>query len=72
METHLFGTLNAAQFDVVSNVSFAQPRFDDYQLVLFNNWDLESIAPYPKAEIERFVQQGGGLMIIGGERNVYV
>ncbi|MBL0155868.1 MAG: VWA domain-containing protein [Bryobacterales bacterium] len=72
MESHLFGTLNAAQFEVVSNVSFADARFEDYQVVLFNNWDMEAIAPYRKAEIERFVQQGGGLMVIGGEHNVYV
>ncbi len=72
MESHLFGTLNAAQFEVVSNVSFAQARFEDYQIVMFNNWDLESIAPFRKAELERFVQQGGGLMVIGGEHHVYV
>lgn len=72
MESHLFGTLNAAQFEVVSSVGFAQARFEDYQVVMFNNWDLESIAPQRKAELERFVQQGGGLMVIGGERNVYV
>ena len=72
MESHLFGTLNAAQFEVVSNVGFAEARFDDYQIVLFNNWDLESIAPSRKAELEHFVQQGGGLMVIGGEHNVYV
>ena len=72
MESHLFGTLNAAQFEVVSNVSFADARFEDYQVVMLNNWDLEAIAPYRKAELERFVQQGGGLMVIGGEHNVYV
>ncbi len=72
MESHLFGTLAAAQFEVISNVSLAQARFEDYQIVLFNNWDLEAIAPSRKAELERFVQQGGGLMVIGGEHNVYV
>jgi len=72
MEKHLFGTLDAAQFEVVSNVAFARARFDDYQLVLFNNWDLESIPASRKADLERFVLQGGGLMVIGGERNMYV
>ena len=72
METHLISTLSAAQFDVVSNVDFARARFDDYQIVLFNNWDLESIPPTRKAELERYVQQGGGLLVIGGERNIYV
>lgn len=72
METHLFATLAAAQFDVVSTVPFNTARFDDYQLVLFNNYDLESIPPARKQELERYVQQGGGLLVIGGERNVYV
>ncbi|MGJ5820857.1 VWA domain-containing protein [Paludibaculum fermentans] len=72
MESHLFGTLTAAQFDVVSNVLFADARFDDYQLVLFNNWDMEAMPASRKADLERFVQQGGGLMVIGGEHNIYV
>ncbi len=71
MESHIFSTLNAAQFEVVSHVAFKDARFDDYQIVMLNNWDLESIPPARKAELESFVQQGGGLMIIGGERNVY-
>ncbi|MBI5084306.1 MAG: VWA domain-containing protein [Acidobacteria bacterium] len=72
MESHLFGTLNTAQFDVVSSVDFRDAAFSDYQVVLFNNWDLESIPQSRKAELERYVQQGGGLMVIGGERNIYV
>jgi uncharacterized membrane protein len=72
MESHLFSTLAAAQFEVISNIAVNAARFDDYQVVLFNNWDLESLSPARKADLERFVQQGGGLMVIGGERNVYV
>lgn len=72
MESHLLSTLTASQFDVVSNVVFASARFSDYQVVLFNNWDLEAIPPARKAELEQYVQQGGGLMVIGGERNIYV
>ena len=38
---------------------------------VLNNWDLESI-PHPrKVDLEGFVQQGGGLLVIGGERNMY-
>jgi Mg-chelatase subunit ChlD len=72
MGTHLFATLAAAQFDVVSDVALNGARFDDYQLVLFNNYDLESIPLPRKQELERYVQQGGGLLVIGGERNMYV
>ncbi len=72
METHLFGTLAAAQFEVISDVPLAAAKFDDYQIVLFNNYDLESIAPARKQELESYIRQGGGVMVIGGERNVYV
>ncbi|MBV9770885.1 MAG: VWA domain-containing protein, partial [Bryobacterales bacterium] len=43
----------------------------DYQLLVLNNLDLESLATARKDEIEKFVQQGGGLLVIAGERNVY-
>jgi len=72
MEKHIFGTLSSAQFDVVSDVDFAKAKFEDYQIVMFNNWDLESIPPTRKSELEAFVQEGGGLLVVGGERNTYV
>ncbi len=72
MEQHLFSTLNAAQFEIVSGVDFNSARFDDYQLVVLNNWDLEAIAPSRKAALEEYVQGGGGLLVIGGERNLWV
>ena len=43
----------------------------NYQLVVLNNLDLESLPAARKDEIEKFVQQGGGLLVIAGERNVY-
>ena len=58
-------TLAAAQFDVVSDVVLSGAKFDDYQMVLFNNYDLESIQPGRKQDLERYVQGGGGLLVIG-------
>jgi uncharacterized protein YegL len=72
MDRHLAGVLNAAQFEVVSGADFNAARFDDYQIVILNNWDLEAIAPSRKADLEKYVQQGGGLLVIGGERNLWV
>ena len=46
--------------------------FDEYQLIVLNNWDLEAIPPTRKADLEAFVKQGGGLLVIGGEKNTYV
>jgi uncharacterized membrane protein/uncharacterized protein YegL len=72
MNRHLAGVLEASQFEVVSGVDFNSAPFDDYQIVILNNWDLEAIAPSRKAALERFVQHGGGLLVIGGERNLWV
>jgi Mg-chelatase subunit ChlD len=40
-------------------------------MVVFNNWDLEAIPASRKEAFEKFVKDGGGLLVIGGERNVY-
>jgi Ca-activated chloride channel homolog len=69
--THFEHTLAAAQFDLVRAGSLDRTDWSAYQLVVLNNLDLESIPAARKAEIEEFVQQGGGLLVIGGERNVY-
>lgn len=72
METHLLQTLNAAQFDVVTNADPLRAKLDDYQITILNNWDLDGIPEWRKKELEKYVQDGGGLLIIGGEKNVYV
>jgi Mg-chelatase subunit ChlD len=70
-DSHLPQTLQAAQFDLqrVSDVSNA--RMSDYQLVIFNNWDLDNAAQPLKQDIEHYVKQGGGLLVIAGERSMY-
>ncbi|MBM3774675.1 MAG: VWA domain-containing protein, partial [Acidobacteria bacterium] len=71
-EVHLLRTLEANQFEVERAHSGFPASLADFQLVLFNNWDMESLALPQKTEIESFVKQGGGLLWIAGERNVYV
>jgi len=70
--SHLTDTLAAAQFDVQRGADIPGAGLSDYQLVVLDNWDLESIAESRKNEIEKYVKQGGGVLIIGGERNMYV
>jgi Ca-activated chloride channel homolog len=70
-EQHFEKTLESSQFDV-QLVAQVPDRFDDYQLVAFNNWDAESVPEARKQALEKFVQEGGGLLWIAGERNVYV
>ena len=71
-ETHLLRTLEAGQFDVQMAPQGVPDKLDEFQIVAFNNWDLESIPAARKATLEKFVQEGGGLLWIAGERNVFV
>ncbi len=70
-EANLMQTLAAAQFDVERSDDPMHGSLTDYQLVVLNNLDLESLPAARKDEIEKFVKEGGGLLVIAGERNMY-
>ncbi|HLG95170.1 MAG TPA: VWA domain-containing protein [Bryobacteraceae bacterium] len=70
-EAHLMQTLSAAEFDVDRTGDPMHGTLSDYQLVLLNNIDLEALPASRKDELESFVKEGGGLLVVGGERNVY-
>jgi Mg-chelatase subunit ChlD len=70
-DAHLLGVLTGAQFEVTTAAGLANVRLAGYQLVIFNNWDLESLPDRFKNDLEEYVRRGGGLLVIGGERNVY-
>ncbi len=72
VNSHLTAALAAAQFDIQRATDFSAPNLSDYQLVIFDNWDLENIPAARKADIEKYVKQGGGVLVIGGERNMYL
>jgi len=71
LESHFMGVLRTAQFDVVPAADMRKATLEDYQLVVFNNYDLESLPGPTKAAVERFIQRGGGVLVIGGEHNLY-
>ena len=71
-EDHLLQALRAAHFEVNRTTDIAPSKFPDYQLLVFNNWNLETLPVEIKNAVEQYVKQGGGLLVIGGERNVYV
>jgi uncharacterized membrane protein len=71
-EKHLQQTLEANQFEVKRSSNGPPEDLSDFQLLIFNNWDLESLSIAQKTSVEEFVKQGGGLLWIGGDRNVYV
>jgi len=70
-EKHLLDTLAAAQFDIDRTSDSLHGRLADYQVVVLNNWDLESLPADRKEDLDKFVKRGGGLLIIGGENNIY-
>ena len=71
-EQHLLSAIQSAHFEVTQTSNIPVARLADYQLVVFNNWDLEALPTATKNAAEQYVKQGGGLLVIGGERNVYV
>ncbi|MBI1790974.1 MAG: VWA domain-containing protein [Acidobacteria bacterium] len=71
-EKHMVQTFQANQFEVERAPVGVTEDLSGYQLVVYNNWDLESIPAGRKLEMEEWVKQGGGLLWIGGERNVYL
>jgi uncharacterized membrane protein len=71
-EEHILRALQANQFEVQQAPGGVPMKLDDYQLVAINNWNMESIPLPAKAALEDYVKQGGGLIWIAGEHNVYV
>jgi uncharacterized membrane protein len=71
-ERHLFQALKAARFDVEPATTLGGRDFKDVQIIVLNNTDFEALPLEIKLGLEEFVRQGGGLLAIGGERNVYV
>jgi Ca-activated chloride channel family protein len=71
-EQHLARVLDANQFEVEYAPTGVPQKLDDYQLIVINNWNMQSIPLARKTALEAFVNQGGGLLWIAGERNVYV
>ena len=58
-EVHLNRVLEANRFAVDRATGGIPERLDDYQLIVINNWDMESIPAARQAALERFVNQGG-------------
>ena len=71
-ESHLLQTLAANQFDVQQSAQQLPAKLDGFQTLVFNNWDMDNIPAADKARIEQFEQQGGGVLWIAGEKNIYV
>jgi secreted protein with Ig-like and vWFA domain len=71
-EQHILRALAANQFEVQQAPGGIPPKLEDFQLIVINNWDMESIPAASKTALEDYEQKGGGLIWIAGEHNTYV
>ena len=71
-EKHLIQVWNSSQFTIDRVPELTEGKLANYQLVVLNNLDLETMALDKKASMEAYVKHGGGLLVIGGERNIYL
>jgi len=70
-EDHIVQVLTANRFDIVQSKTLPAD-LDGTQLVVFNNIDLDALPEADKQRFEKFVQSGGGALLIAGEHNSYV
>ncbi|MDZ7637373.1 MAG: VWA domain-containing protein [Bryobacterales bacterium] len=70
-DANLLQVLNEAKYKL--KVSATLPEgLNDQQLVVLNNQDLENYPEAAKKRVEDYVLAGGGLLVVAGERNIYV
>lgn len=70
-DTNLLSALNQAELEVSRDTKMIETDLSRFQLVILNNIDLDAFNPEQKQKLEAFVQNGGGLLVIGGERQQY-
>ena len=70
-DSHLASVLEANQFDIDRAGADIPRDLSGYQLVVFNNINMDAIPLNDQARVENFEKDGGGVLWIGGERNVY-
>lgn len=68
---NLLQAFREAEFDLTRDASLIDRGLDAVQLVILNNLDLSVFTPAQKNHLEEYVKNGGGLLLIGGERQVY-
>ena len=71
-DRHLLQVLAAAEFHVDRHERSLPPSLSSYHVVIANNQDLEAWAQKEKERLEEFVQEGGGFVLIAGEKNLYL
>jgi Ca-activated chloride channel homolog len=70
-EKNLLQAFEEAGFELSRDASLIGKGLDSVHLVILNNLDLTVFTPEQKSRLEQYVKDGGGLLLIGGERQVY-
>lgn len=70
-DRNLLQAFEEAEFDLTRDASLIDRDLDSVQLVVLNNLDLNTFTTAQKSRIEEYVKAGGGLLLIGGEKQVY-
>jgi uncharacterized membrane protein/uncharacterized protein YegL len=70
-DLNLLHVFEQGAFDVIRDASVMDRDLASIQLVVLNNLDLNDLSAARKSRLETYVRDGGGLLLIGGERQVY-
>jgi len=70
-DLNLLRVFEQGAFDVSRDASLIDRSLSGIQLVVLNNLDLNDLNPARKNRLDAYVRNGGGLLLIGGERQVY-
>ncbi len=70
-DANLTAALSQADFKLSRDASLLAGDLSNIQLIILNNMDLAAFPPAEKDRLEQYVRNGGGLLLIGGERQVY-
>lgn len=71
VDENLLRVLTDADLEITRDVGLIDKDLGGVQLVVLNNVDLNVFSAEQKQKLERYVQNGGGLLLIGGEHQVY-
>lgn len=70
-DANLLAAFKHADYDVTRSGTFLPQDISRFQLVVLNNLDLNSVPLASKRQIADYVEKGGGLVLIGGEKQAY-
>ena len=70
-DQNLMQALGDAQFDIKRDPTLLNSPLEAFQLVILNNLNLNMLSLDDKLRLQTYVKDGGGLLLIGGEKQVY-